>query len=494
MKSAADLQVFSPSRLFGSAHESIPSNHRRHSLRMGLIPAINHAAQLQNEALRCLTVRSPTKVAEADKLLQDGIQALSQCADAPHPALDEITSSLKDIRNDLHLGPGLNTSNAKATKMDTKKTNEIKPCTPERQSDNRGDASKAGDDMTAIELDVAEGDADTYRPAVQDKMRKWNLLTGLVDAKTKLKEVIGLRYRFPHLVSGSSNNILLYGPPGTGKTSIVKAAADYFDWNVIVISAGDIISKYCGDSEKRIRALFKQAKDIAPCILFLDELDSLGRARNSDSTELCRRVLTELMIQLSKWEEANKENPSNIESMIVFIAATNEPWILDSALLRRLSYKIYCPYWSEDEINSYLEGSIIEHKFSTKDCCDEKELTINRLVLKFINYSPSEIGEIVLESRKTPLRDAIKEDAIFCECMELDDRGSTRVVTRIHSDECLNNVISTCSVLPGYGWDSINDADSLELRSPCLCDLDICIDKTVKSVQFPVEKYMEWGR
>jgi len=492
MKSGADISVFSPSKMFGSAHESVPSNHRRHSLRMGLIPTINHAAQLQNEVLRCLTVRSPTRIAEADKLLQDGIQVLSQCADAPHPALDDITNSLKDIRNELCVGPTSKSINAKASKIH-KENNQINSSTPKQSSDTRKDTIETDNVERKCAVFTVD-DTVTYRPKAHDKTRRWNLLTGLVEAKTKLKEIIGLRCKFPQLVSGSSNNILLYGPPGTGKTSIVKAAADYFDWTVILISAGDIISKYCGDSEKRIRSLFKQAETQAPCILFLDELDSLGRARNIDSTDLCRRVLTELMIQLSMWEETYKENPTSLESMIVFIAATNEPWVLDGALLRRLAHKIYCPYWTEKEVLNYLERSMIELKFASKDCCEERELTIHHFVPRLVDYSPSEIGSIIAESSRMPIRDAIKEDAVFCECINLDDKGIARTVTRIHSDECLSNLVSNCTVLPGIGLDSVKDAHSLELRAPCLCDIENCITKTVKSCQYSIEKYLEWGK
>ena len=109
-------------------------------------------------------------------------------------------------------------------------------------------------------------------------------VVGLAAAKQSLIESVILPQKQPQLFTGARkpfNGILLYGPPGTGKTLLVQALANEAHSNFLNISSSDIMSKYQGDSEKAIRDLFQKARAMAPCIIFIDEIDSLGRKRTS---------------------------------------------------------------------------------------------------------------------------------------------------------------------------------------------------------------------
>lgn len=157
----------------------------------------------------------------------------------------------------------------------------------------------------------------------------WEDIGGLNEAKEKLRELVELPLIRPELFVEAgikpSKGILLAGPPGTGKTLLAKAVANESNANFISIKGPELISKWVGESEKRIREIFKKARQVAPCIIFFDEFDSITKSRGfslSDSTE---KVVNQLLTELDGVEELEK---------VMIIAATNRKDLIDPALLR----------------------------------------------------------------------------------------------------------------------------------------------------------------
>jgi vacuolar protein-sorting-associated protein 4 len=164
-------------------------------------------------------------------------------------------------------------------------------------------------------------------------------VAGLQAAKQSLDEVVRLPLEFPQLFTGERSpwrGILLYGPPGTGKTFLAKAVAgESSNTCFITVSTSDLLSKWQGESEKLIRAMFELARERAPAIIFIDEIDSLLSARGEDDTESTRRIKTEFLVQL--------DGLGHDMNGVLFLAATNVPWGLDPAVRRRFEKKIYIP-------------------------------------------------------------------------------------------------------------------------------------------------------
>ena len=159
----------------------------------------------------------------------------------------------------------------------------------------------------------------------------WSDIGGLGEAQERLKEGVELPLRNPdafrRMGIRPAKGFLLYGPPGTGKTVLAKAVAKEAEANFIAIKSSDLLSKWYGESEQQIARLFARARQVAPCVIFIDEIDSLVPARGSGQSEpqVTARVVNTILAEMDGLEE--------LQSVIV-IGATNRPALVDPALLR----------------------------------------------------------------------------------------------------------------------------------------------------------------
>lgn len=168
----------------------------------------------------------------------------------------------------------------------------------------------------------------------------WADIGGADEAQEKLKEGIELPLKNPdafrRLGIRPAQGFLLYGPPGTGKTLLAKAVAKESEANFISIKSSDLLSKWYGESEQQISRLFARARQVAPCVIFIDEIDSLVPARGSGANEpqVTARVVNTMLAEMDGMEEL---------SSVVVIGATNRPGLVDPALLRpgRLDELVY---------------------------------------------------------------------------------------------------------------------------------------------------------
>jgi len=156
----------------------------------------------------------------------------------------------------------------------------------------------------------------------------------------ELKEVVELPIKHPELFEAlgiqQPKGVLMYGPPGTGKTLLARAVAHHTDCTFIRVSGSELVQKYIGEGSRMVRELFVMARENAPCIIFMDEIDSIGSARSGRGDSEVQRTMLELLNQLDGFESTQN---------IKIIMATNRIDILDPALLRpgRIDRKIEFP-------------------------------------------------------------------------------------------------------------------------------------------------------
>ncbi len=171
----------------------------------------------------------------------------------------------------------------------------------------------------------------TITKAVDNSVPKvtYDDLGGLRNEVQKIREMVELPMRHPELFEKlgveAPKGVLLYGPPGTGKTLLAKAVAGETNSNFLSISGPEIIGKFYGESEERLRELFKQAEENSPSIVFIDEVDSIAPKREEVTGEVEKRVVSQLLTLMDGMKSRGK---------VVVIAATNRPDSIDPALRR----------------------------------------------------------------------------------------------------------------------------------------------------------------
>lgn len=225
---------------------------------------------------------------------------------------------------------------------------------------------------------------------------RWDDIGGLDNIKKILIESVEKPIKdadsFKRMGIKPPRGILLYGAPGTGKTLLAKAIATESQANFISIKGPEIMSKWVGESEKAIRQIFKKAKQAAPCIIFLDEIDSIAPKRglysDSGATE---RVVNQLLTSIDGMESLNE---------IVIIGATNRPDILDNALLRpgRFDRLIYVPPPDEKTRLQIL-------KVHTRDMPLSKEVSLQTIGSKTDSYVGADIEALCREAALLALRE-----------------------------------------------------------------------------------------
>src|SRR5512136_933963 len=224
----------------------------------------------------------------------------------------------------------------------------------------------------------------------------WNDIGGLEDIKQQLREAVEWPLTKPEVFKRMGitppRGILLYGPPGTGKTLLAKAVASESKANFISIKGPEVMSKWVGESEKAVRELFKKARQVAPTIVFLDELDSIAPMRGIDTgSHVTDSVVNQLLTSID-----------GLESMegVVVIGATNRPDIIDPSLLRpgRFDRLVLIP--SPDK-----EARLEIFKIHTKNMPLGKDVDIKHLADITENYSGADIESLCREAAMLAIRE-----------------------------------------------------------------------------------------
>tara|TARA_Y100000034_G_scaffold49087_1_gene60671 strand:- start:8474 stop:10756 length:2283 start_codon:yes stop_codon:yes gene_type:complete len=226
----------------------------------------------------------------------------------------------------------------------------------------------------------------------------WEDVGGLDKIQQELIEAVEWPLKYPDAFKRMGikppRGILLYGPPGTGKTLLAKAVAKESEANFIQVKGPSLLSMWVGKSEEGVRKIFDRARQVSPCIVFFDEIDSLAGKRGMESgTKVTERVLNQLLAEMDGIEDL---------SNVIVIAATNRPDMLDSALLRPGRFDRILLVGSPER-----EGREQIIKIHTKDVPRAKDVNLKRLIDQTEGYTGADVESFVREAVMLALRENI---------------------------------------------------------------------------------------
>ncbi len=217
---------------------------------------------------------------------------------------------------------------------------------------------------------------------------------GLDDAKQKIREMVELPIRYPELFERLGieppRGVLLYGPPGTGKTLLAKAVANESDANFISISGPELVSKFVGESEEKLREIFKDANEKAPTIIFMDEIDAIAPKREEATNEVERRMVSQLLTLMDGMAHRGQ---------VIVLAATNRPDAIESALRRpgRFDREIEIGVPNRNSRKQILQ-------IHTRNMPLAKDVSIDELANITHGYTGADLNALVREAAMSTLR------------------------------------------------------------------------------------------
>ncbi|KAI1345965.1 P-loop containing nucleoside triphosphate hydrolase protein [Xylaria sp. FL0043] len=330
---------------------------------------------------------------------------------ASHGQEEESTSSSEDVTT------GSRNSRRKGKQKATPVTSDPESRSLDSPREDEGDQSKSQWEKRKKRIlktlppgvDESAAKAIFNEIVVEGDEVHWSDVAGLEVAKNALREAVVYPFLRPDLFMGlrePATGMLLFGPPGTGKTMLARAVATESKSTFFSISASSLTSKYLGDSEKLVRALFALAKTMAPSIIFVDEIDSLLSQRSgSGDHESTRRIKTEFLIQWSDLQRAaaGRESPGGSKdrgdaNRVLVLAATNLPWAIDEAARRRFVRRQYIPLPEPETRAIQLKTLLGQQKHNLTDA------DIMKLVELTDGFSGSDITALAKDAAMGPLR------------------------------------------------------------------------------------------
>ncbi|XP_036787467.2 spastin isoform X4 [Manis pentadactyla] len=224
---------------------------------------------------------------------------------------------------------------------------------------------------------------------------KFDDIAGQELAKQALQEIVILPSLRPELFTGlraPARGLLLFGPPGNGKTMLAKAVAAESNATFFNISAASLTSKYVGEGEKLVRALFAVARELQPSIIFIDEVDSLLCERREGEHDASRRLKTEFLIEFDGVQSAGDDR-------VLVMGATNRPQELDEAVLRRFIKRVYVSLPNEETRLLLLKNLLCKQGSPLT----QKELA--QLARMTDGYSGSDLTALAKDAALGPIRE-----------------------------------------------------------------------------------------
>lgn len=255
----------------------------------------------------------------------------------------------------------------------------------------------------------------------------WDDIAGLEFAKNVIKEIVVWPMLRPDIfkgLRGPPKGILLFGPPGTGKTLIGKCIASQSKATFFSISASSLTSKWVGEGEKMVRALFAVARCHLPAVIFIDEIDSLLSQRTDGEHDASRRIKTEFLVQLDGATTTSDER-------ILVVGATNRPQEIDEAARRRLVKRLYIPLPDAGAREQIMYSLLSQQK------CSLSQEDVNTIVQHTHGYSGSDMANLCREAALGPIRSITDIQCI--------DADQVRPILFKDFDEALHQVRASVS-------------------------------------------------
>jgi len=272
---------------------------------------------------------------------------------------------------------------------------------------------------------------------------------GALDSvKETLKELVMLPLQRPELfrkgnLTRPCKGILLFGPPGTGKTMLAKAVATESGANFLSISMASIGSKWFGEGERYARAVFTLASKISPCVIFIDEVDSiLGRRSNTGEHEAMRKIKTEFMMM---WDGLRTRDSERV----LVLAATNRPFDLDEAVLRRLPRRLLIDLPDQKNRVKILKVILKGEDLDTS-------LDIEELASMTEGFSGSDLKNFCVAAAYRPIRELIKKEKEEKEEEKKQEKGEKEPETEERPREVWEDD-KTKSLVENKAWDMVLD-------------------------------------
>lgn len=239
---------------------------------------------------------------------------------------------------------------------------------------------------------------------------KWSDVGDLEKVKQDIKEMVELPLKHPEVFSKAgirpAKGLLLVGPPGCGKTLLAKAVATESEANFVSVKGPEVLSKWVGESEKAVREIFQTARQAAPCIIFIDEIDGIAEKRGMEEggAQVVSRIVNTLLMEM--------DGLTNLNGVVV-LAATNRPDILDTALLRpgRFDRIVSIPAPNE-------KARFEIFKVHTKNMPLDKDVILEELAKRIEGYSGADIEGICREAGMNAIRENLDFTKITMENFE----------------------------------------------------------------------------